>query len=107
MLVLLAVLVSYNLDLECFLESQTCHQIQSGHAECEQVQSVHAQLDSNCAQPTALPLLSLVAILPPPTDFRPPAPVTVELVECSWVEPELPRIALLSVPLGLRAPPLV
>jgi hypothetical protein len=96
-IVLLALLVCYNLDLECLLESQSCQRA---------TPSAHAELDSSssrCSQPTTLTVV--VAILPPQTKWLLPAPITVELVRSPEFEPELARVSYLLVPLGLRAPP--
>lgn len=93
-LVLLAVVVSYSLDLECFLESQACHQVQITDQE----------LDRSCAQPTTLPVVA--AILPAQPYFRLPAPIIVERVTIGWPEPERARRQLRLLPLGLRAPPI-
>ncbi len=93
-IVLLALLVSYNLDLECLLESQSC----------QQTASVSAEFESSCSQPTTLTVV-VVAILPPQTTFLPPTPLTVELVRSLKFEPEFAHVSYLLVPLGLRAPP--
>lgn len=92
-IVLLALLVSYNLDLECLLESQSC----------QQTANVSAELESSCSQPTTLAMV--VAILPQRTKFSLPVPITVELVRSLKFEPEFAHVSYLLVPLGLRAPP--
>lgn len=89
MLALLAVLISYNFDFECLLESSE---------RCLQDQSV-----STCIEPNLMPLP--IALLPTHTPVRAPSPTLIVRLGKQWVPSELPVQASLSVPLGLRAPP--
>lgn len=95
-LVLLAVLVSYSFDFECLLETQTCQQ---------QIQSAHSEPDTNCAQPSLLPAVVVVAILPTTSSFFSPVPTTLERVLGQWRNPSVVGQSHRLVPLGLRAPP--
>lgn len=93
---LLAVLLSYSYDFECLLESQGCLQQQTHQAQ--------AEIDSTCAQPSLMP--AVVALLPTCTKVVLPA-LRAEAVEPIAALPlEAPPQPQLSVPLGLRAPPL-
>jgi hypothetical protein len=95
-LVLLAVLVSYSLDLECLLETQTCQQ---------QIQSAHNEPDTSCAQPSLLPAVVAVALLQTTSSFVSPIPYTLERVLGQWRERSVVGHSHRLIPLGLRAPP--
>lgn len=93
-LALLAVLLSYSYDFECLLETHGCQQ-----------QNVQVELDSSCAQPSVRP--AVAALLPTHTSLSVPAPTTVAQPPLLWVIVDPPSHPPLSVPLGLRAPPVV
>lgn len=91
--VLLAVLLAYNLDFECLLETQSCQR---------QAPGIQLELTS-CAQPGLLP--ASVAILPATSSFIARALDAVE-GELEFRSP--PEVVLQPpqvIPLGLRAPP--
>lgn len=90
---LLALLLSYNFDLECFFEQHSC-----------KTQVVHYEPGTDCTQPGIAPIS--VALLPATPCIIAPVPLVAIPVEMEWSVPDLPRQPWRAVPLGLRAPPL-
>lgn len=94
---LLAVLLSYNYDFECLLETQGCQQLAV-------VQSTHEVVEASCVQPGLTP--AVVALLATTTSYVVvPAPVLLQRPSRLWAALPAPEQPPLSVPLGLRAPP--
>ncbi len=94
-LALLAVLISYEYDIECLMESQACHEI------------VQGEKLADCTQPS-LPSAAtgaFVAILPSHTPVTAPPPSIVVTEEAPWSVQALPLVVFQGPPLGLRAPP--
>lgn len=91
---LLALLLSYNFDLECFFEQHSCR-----------TQVVHFEPAPDCTQPGIAPLVA--ALLPVTPVVTLPRPAVAVDVELEWPLPDVPWQACRLVPLGLRAPPIV
>lgn len=91
-LTLMAVLVSYNYDFECFTEpsSTTCHESRSEDG-------------GTCTQPSLLP--APVAILTSHAPVTAPPPSFVVLQAPLRQQTELILRPARAIPLGLRAPP--
>ena len=89
---LLALVVSYNLDLECFFESHSCR-----------TQIVHFEPGLDCMQPGLTP--APVALIPTTPCVVVPIARIAYHVEPEWPSAAPPRPPCLAVPLGLRAPP--
>ena len=85
--------VSYNLDLECFFESHSCR-----------TQVVHFEPGSDCMQPGLA--TAPVALIATTTFVVVPVARVAYYVEPEWLCAGPPRQLCLAVPLGLRAPPL-
>ena len=93
---LLALLLSYNFDFECLLESERCQQ--QG-----QIQTVTSELEDSCVQPGLLP--AAVALLTTFVVLLVFAPLMVPRTAPPLVALESAAQPPLCVPLGLRAPP--
>lgn len=89
---LLALVLSYSLDLECVFEQHSCRS-----------QVVHQEPGPDCAQPGIAPMP--VALLPGTLVVTKPVATVVAHIEAEWAAPDLPRQGWRPVPLGLRAPP--
>ena len=97
---LLTAMLGYSFDFECLLESQDCHQSQT---------QVSSQI---CVQPSLSDTASyrvafIPAILPPAPRVSISAPSLILIDELAFERYHQPFPQECSVPLGLRAPPLL